>query len=469
MHGILLGITKKLLSFWLDNKHSSEMYYIGKRVNEVDNKLMQITPPHSISRLPRKLSTTMKHWKASELRAWLLFYSLPCLKDILPDIYLKHYSLLVEAVFILLTEGISHEDLHRADQILHMFLKTAPALYHDNIMGLNMHNLLHLTTCVRNWGPLWAWSCFSFESFNGQIKKTVHGTGNVCLQIFWALMAQKYVEQSFSEINDTKTLEFVQTLSNKTQHDETKQCIVRKKYTFSKGMSFPEQIRNQLESLAGTSDISKYMKVKKCVVNGKTIYSKSCMKVKSRNSYTVLVSDTSNSARYIEIQYFIIETSTGKVYAIGKELAITSHVLQANAPHLKVVEVTREEKVEKATNIQSILVSFTVNDHHIISDIPNSVEAGSVSMVTAGSVSMITAGSVLIITAGSVSMVTAGSVSMITAGSVLIITAGSVSMVTAGSVLIVKAGSASMVTAGFVAEAEEKYWSVNLWDFWFNI
>ncbi|XP_052792460.1 uncharacterized protein LOC128226558 [Mya arenaria] len=139
-------------------------------------------------------------------------------------------------------------------------------------------------------------------------------------------------------------------------------------------MSFPEQIRNQLESLAGTSDISKYMKVKKCVVNGKTIYSKSCMKVKSRNSYTVLVSDTSNSARYIEIQYFIIETSTGKVYAIGKELAITSHVLQANAPHLKVVEVTREEKVEKATNIQSILVSFTVNDHHIISDIPNSVE-----------------------------------------------------------------------------------------------
>jgi len=33
---ILLGITKKLMSQWLDRKNSSELFIIGNRVEEVD-------------------------------------------------------------------------------------------------------------------------------------------------------------------------------------------------------------------------------------------------------------------------------------------------------------------------------------------------------------------------------------------------------------------------------------------------
>ena len=35
---------------------------------------------------------------------------------------------------------------------------------------MNVHLLCHLVDCVTNWGPLWAYSCFTFESFNGQLK-----------------------------------------------------------------------------------------------------------------------------------------------------------------------------------------------------------------------------------------------------------------------------------------------------------
>ena len=49
--------------------------------------------------------------------------------------------------------------------------------------GLNVHNCDHLGQSVRNWGPLWAWSCFGFESLNSKIIKQVHGTRKACSQV----------------------------------------------------------------------------------------------------------------------------------------------------------------------------------------------------------------------------------------------------------------------------------------------
>ena len=57
-------------------------------------------------------------------------------------------------------------------------------LLDDRRCGLNVHNCIHLPDFVRNWGPMWAWSCFGFESFNGSIIKQVHGTRNACSQVF---------------------------------------------------------------------------------------------------------------------------------------------------------------------------------------------------------------------------------------------------------------------------------------------
>ena len=44
---------------------------------------------------------------------------------------------------------------------------------------MNVHQLRHLTFHVRNWGPLWSFSCFAFESLNGELKKYFHGTKNM--------------------------------------------------------------------------------------------------------------------------------------------------------------------------------------------------------------------------------------------------------------------------------------------------
>ena len=50
-------------------------------------------------------------------------------------------------------------------------------------MSANVHGLLHLPTVVKKLGPLWAHSCFPFESANGVILKLFHGTQSTEKQV----------------------------------------------------------------------------------------------------------------------------------------------------------------------------------------------------------------------------------------------------------------------------------------------
>ena len=49
---------------------------------------------------------------------------------------------------------------------------------------MNVHMLKHLPACVANWGPLWAYSCFHFESVNGHLKAHYHGTRAMNFQVY---------------------------------------------------------------------------------------------------------------------------------------------------------------------------------------------------------------------------------------------------------------------------------------------
>lgn len=45
-------------------------------------------------------------------------------------------------------------------------------------VGINVHSMLHLVHVVLNWGPLWAYSMWYFESQNKQVLNVTHGTNN---------------------------------------------------------------------------------------------------------------------------------------------------------------------------------------------------------------------------------------------------------------------------------------------------
>ena len=106
---------------------------------------------------------------------------------VLPALYMFHWSLLVAAVGILGSENISKSDLVIADQMLKDFVILAENLCGVKTCTMNVHQLTHLSFYVMKRGPLWAYSCFAFESFNAIIKSLGHGTHHAAEEIGCAL------------------------------------------------------------------------------------------------------------------------------------------------------------------------------------------------------------------------------------------------------------------------------------------
>ncbi|KAH7957905.1 hypothetical protein HPB51_028110 [Rhipicephalus microplus] len=172
---------------WLSNV--GEEYYIGapQTVAVLDQRLCSIKPHSCMPRLPRSVSLR-KYWKASEWQQWLLYFSLPCLEGLLPRQYLKHFALLVKGIALLLQDTVSLSDISVSTDCLVKFVVDMQFLYGEKNMTFNVHQLLHMAQSVLNQGPLWAHSCFAFESNIGQIKQLVTSAKGAPLQIVERLM-----------------------------------------------------------------------------------------------------------------------------------------------------------------------------------------------------------------------------------------------------------------------------------------
>ena len=49
---------------------------------------------------------------------------------------------------------------------------------------MNIHILSHLIECMKNWGPIWCYSCFAFETRNNDIKHLFHGSRDMSKHVF---------------------------------------------------------------------------------------------------------------------------------------------------------------------------------------------------------------------------------------------------------------------------------------------
>ncbi|CAG5102983.1 Protein of unknown function [Cotesia congregata] len=101
MHCVPFGICWQFFKLWFDSRYYEKDFYLGTTVDEIDELLLSFRPSMNVSRTPRRISD-QAHFKAHELVIWLLSYSLAVLNKFLPSKYVYHWSLLVEAISLLL-------------------------------------------------------------------------------------------------------------------------------------------------------------------------------------------------------------------------------------------------------------------------------------------------------------------------------------------------------------------------------
>ena len=186
MHCVCLGVVKYIMQLQLSEGNKDNVFFIGASKACLSHNLLSIKPPDIVGRLPRSLEDLM-HWKATELKNWLLHYSVAVLHKILNPLYLFHWTLLVGGIGILSADSISNDDLRNADDMLQDFVLLMGVLYGPTKCTMNVHLLQHLAYYVSRRGPIWAYSCFAFEGMNAFIKPLVHGTHHAMEQIGCAM------------------------------------------------------------------------------------------------------------------------------------------------------------------------------------------------------------------------------------------------------------------------------------------
>lgn len=93
MHSILEGVTKSLFCFWFESTNDEE-YCLKKYMKQIDNRLLLCKPPTFVSNSPRSIYL-YNLWRAHEYLAFVLYYSLPVFRDVMP---VNHYNKLKKLV-----------------------------------------------------------------------------------------------------------------------------------------------------------------------------------------------------------------------------------------------------------------------------------------------------------------------------------------------------------------------------------
>lgn len=212
MHCILLGVARQFMELWLDDTNCK--FYMGVQQRVIDARVMEITPPAAVKRMPRP-TRERKFWKAKEWENWLLYYSLPVLEGIAHSSCVQHWACLVEALHIMLQKEISSAQLAVCEDLLLEFHVRAELLYGKSCMSFNMHQLTHIAKSVRQWGPLWAHSAFPFEAGNGCLKKAVKAANGIPHQICRMMQIEQTVDVLLATAAEPTVLDYCNSLNSK--------------------------------------------------------------------------------------------------------------------------------------------------------------------------------------------------------------------------------------------------------------
>lgn len=102
--------------------------------------------------------------------------------------------MLSSSIYTLLKPDISNSELNQAEEKLTRFVQDYQCYYGQTSMTMNVHSLLHLVDCVRNFGPMWTFSMFTFESYNGLLKSFVVAPTDVLHQIMVRYLCFRTIE-----------------------------------------------------------------------------------------------------------------------------------------------------------------------------------------------------------------------------------------------------------------------------------
>jgi hypothetical protein len=171
MHCLFLGIAKWIVKrIWVD-----ENVLKSESLREIQKKMNQFQVPADVGRIPGKVECGegFANFTADQWRIFFTIYATVSLWKHLPDVDRKILTRFVRICTILVGRIVQSNLMDEAHQKLVEVVKIIEQNYGRDMITPNLHLSLHLCECAKDFGPLYAFWCFSFERMNGVLGKVI--------------------------------------------------------------------------------------------------------------------------------------------------------------------------------------------------------------------------------------------------------------------------------------------------------
>lgn len=185
MHLVDLGVVRKFLMRLLNNKIGLEYKVSKENILNISKDLKSLRKyiPLEFARRPRGFEDIV-HWKATEFRQFLLYTGILVLKGSIHD-ELYYEFLLLHCSCRLLSCPKSYErNIKLCQDMLKLFVQNFQVVFKENSVSFNVHSLLHLTDCAKQFGILQNFSAYNFENYLQILKSYVKKPTHILQQIY---------------------------------------------------------------------------------------------------------------------------------------------------------------------------------------------------------------------------------------------------------------------------------------------
>lgn len=359
-HAISLGEARRKAASWFEE--SKKPYSFTKsEIELIDGFINNLKVPEQITRLSRGIMDR-KYWNSREWENWILYYSVPIL-SFFPRMktYLKHWSLLVEAFFILNQDCISDIQLIRADSLLQDYVKQNQELYSKTEMTFNAHQLLHLVQSVSDWGPLWAHSGYCFENGNGLLVQKIHAAKGVVHQICRSVslhQSETILREYTMQRPDAPVHSFIEDL----KHKKSKRTVkLNSSRYFGVSSHKPNEYWENRLNLSSDSTIYTKMVKDQCLYLGESV-----QRLRSDQSHAF-----TTDGRFIRLVNFIVDNQENTEHLLCRFVTVQNIMDNAFFPMKKIVSVSDEIIPIKNEDLARCSVVVAIENSSFISPVPN--------------------------------------------------------------------------------------------------
>jgi len=165
MHCLFLGIAKWIVKrIWIE-----EGILTLDSLNIIQKRMDEFQIPSDLGRIPGKINVGegFSNFTADQWRIFFTIYATTTLWEFLPAVDRKILNHFVRVCSILVNRILESHLINEAHESLIKIIKLIEEHYGRDKITPNLHLSLHLNDCTSDYGPLYAFWCFSFERMNG--------------------------------------------------------------------------------------------------------------------------------------------------------------------------------------------------------------------------------------------------------------------------------------------------------------